>query len=1104
MAVHPTDDATSAEAVVEEAVGLVAAWLEQAQSDESRTERAFARRMTKLISDEAGVRFTMRFVDRVARHRHHRLAAKQLATLVRTGDLPAFLGRLDRVLLNVGGRLAPIVPWIVVPLARRRMRQLVGHLVVDAEPESMGRHFSARRGEGYSLNVNLLGEAVLGEEEAARRRARTMELIDRDDIGYVSVKVSSIASQIDLWAFDDELERIRDRLRELFRRSAASSPPTFVNLDMEEYRDLELTVDAFTTVLGEPEFDRLDAGLVLQAYLPDSFGVLQRVVDWASARHRSSGGDIKIRLVKGANLAMERVDAAMHGWNQSPYGTKAEVDANYKRCVEWVLTPEHTRGVRVGLGSHNLFDVAWTHLLAMRRGVADRVEFEMLQGMAPSQQRIVRSATGDLLLYTPVVGRDDFDVAISYLFRRLEENAAPDNFLRHLLTLRPGTEDFDEQAGRFRAAVGERNEVATQSRRAALPDVALGEFANQPDSDPTLESTRAWIRELRGRTWSPPSRPVIDDPSEVDRIVVAARAAQADWWALGAGRRRRILRRVAAELDRRRGDLLVAMAHEARKTFAESDAEVSEAIDFARWYAERGLDLEQVDDAEFSPLGVVAVVPPWNFPVAIPAGGVLASLAAGNGVAFKPAPETPGCAEIVAEACWVGGVPSDLLHFVRIPDGPVGRRLIESVDGVILTGSIETARLFESWRPGLVLLAETSGKNAMVITPQADLELAAGDLVTSAFGHSGQKCSAASLGILVGPVYDDPRFRRQVVDAARSLRVGPTTEATTALGPTIAPVEGKLARALQTLEPGESWLLEPEPHDDDGALWSPGIRDGVVAGSFFHQTECFGPVLGLMRAKNLEEAIELQNGTDFGLTGGLHSLDESEVARWLDQVEVGNAYVNRGITGAIVRRQPFGGWKGSSVGPAAKAGGPDYLLSLGRWTPTRPVDASNMDDADRSDRWWWDEHYGADHDPSALFCEANVLRYLVRPDVVIRAARGASSAEVERVIRAADTVGAHPRVSVNDERSIPEGRPVVIETEEQFWGGVGSRPGGRVRLVGAIDDRARDRAVAAGVDVVDAPVTLSGRLELRWFLREQAISRTLHRFGNLVGAVDRP
>jgi RHH-type proline utilization regulon transcriptional repressor/proline dehydrogenase/delta 1-pyrroline-5-carboxylate dehydrogenase len=1097
MAADPTDPSVPADEVVDEAVELVSTWLDRARSDETGSERALAARLTRMLNDEGGVEFTMRFIDRVARQRHTRLAARQLSDIVKDGGPPRFLSRTDRLLLGIGARLAPILPWVVVPLARRRMRGLVGHLVVDAEPDPMDRHFAAHRAQGYRLNVNLLGEAVLGEEEAARRRARTVELIDRDDIVYVSVKVSAIASQIDMWAFDDELVRIQDRLRELFAHSAESSPATFVNLDMEEYRDLELTVAAFTTVLAEPELGALDAGIVLQAYLPDSLGVLQRLVTWATDRHERFGGETKIRLVKGANLAMERVDAAMHGWYQAPYPTKAEVDANYKRCVDWALHPDRMTGVRIGIGSHNLFDVAWAHLLAKRRGLVERVEFEMLQGMAPALQRIVRGATGDLLLYTPVVRPDDFDVAIGYLFRRLDENTGPENFLTHVLTLESGSPEFVEQERRFRESVARRDEVATGSRRTTVPEAALGEFANQPDSDPTLDPTREWIRELRGRAWEPPSVPLVEDAAAIELIVAEVRAAQPDWWAIGASRRRRILRRAAGELERRRGDLLVAMAREGHKTFSEGDPEVSEAIDFARWYAQTGLELDQLDDVEFRPLGVIAVVPPWNFPVAIPAGGVLAALAAGNSVVLKPAPETPGCAELVADALWAAGVPRNVLRFVRMADGPVGRLLIESVDGVILTGSIETARMFSGWRPDLALLAETSGKNAMVISPNADLELAAADLVRSAFGHAGQKCSAASLGILVGPVYDDNRFRRQLVDAARSLRVGAAIDPGIAMGPLITPAQGKLARALQTLDPGESWLLEPRPLDADGALWSPGIRDGVSAGSFFHQTECFGPVLGLMRARHLDQAIEIQNGTRFGLTGGLHSLDAGEMDRWLDRVEVGNAYVNRVTTGAIVRRQPFGGWKDSSVGPASKAGGPDYLLSLGRWQPTRLIEESTLDEASVSDEHWWRERYGIGHDPSALFCESNVLRYRVRPNLAIRAAADAGTAELERVIRAAAKVGSRPWVSVADDGSIPDGRAVTLETDEQFLARMREVGCERVRVVGQIAPELRAGATEAGIDVIDAPVTLNGRLELRWFLREQSISRTLHRFGNI-------
>ncbi len=240
----------------------------------------------------------------------------------------------------------------------------------------------------------------------------------------------------------------------------------------------------------------------------------------------------------------------------------------------------------------------------------------------------------------------------------------------------------------------------------------------------------------------------------------------------------------------------------------------------------------------------------------------------------------------------------------------------------MLTGAYETARLFQDWRPSLRVVAETSGKNAIVVTAAADLDAAIRDVVRSAFGHAGQKCSAASLVILEAPLYDGPAVLRRLVAATRSLVVGPATDPATVIGPLVAPPQGNLARALTTLEPGERWALEPRPLDDTGRLWTPGIRTGVRPGSWFHLTECFGPVLGVMRARDLDDAIGIQNATPFGLTGGIHSLDPAEVRHWVDRVEVGNAYVNRHITGAVVQRQPFGGWKRSSVGAGQKAGVP--------------------------------------------------------------------------------------------------------------------------------------------------------------------------------------
>ncbi|MDH3684074.1 MAG: proline dehydrogenase family protein, partial [Acidimicrobiia bacterium] len=911
-----------------------------------------------------------------------------------------------------------------------------------------------------------------------------------------------VASQLNYWDWDGSLDRITDRLGQLFRRAAMTDPPTFINLDMEEYHDLEITIAAFQRLLDDPEFFTNEAGIVLQTYLPDSFAALRELVGWASARRQSGGGGIKIRLVKGANLAMERVDAAIHGWSQAPYETKAEVDANFKRCLDWVLRPNRTQAVRVGVASHNLFDVAWAHLLGRDRGVSERLDFEMLQGMAPAQARVVKAeAEGrGLLLYTPIVRDDDFDVAISYLFRRLEENAQPGNFLRSLFDLDPAGTTFAAEADRFRTAVASRWEVSSRPRREqARPAPAAfgagrddGSFLNEPDTDPAVASNREWAAALVTQRPTPVEAELAETIGPIDRAFDRARRAAATWAATDPGDRRKVLHAVADELARNRGRLISCMVHEANKTIAEADPEVSEAIDFARYYGDRALDLDGHEHARFTPLGVIAVVPPWNFPVAIPAGGVLASLAAGNAVILKPAPQTPRCAEIVAECCWAAGVEPDVLQLVRTPDNEIGQHLVTSADGVVLTGSADTARLFLSWRPELRLFAETSGKNAMIITPHADIDLAVADLVRSAFGHSGQKCSAASLAICVGGVYESPRFRRQLVDSVQSLEIGRTDVLSTVVGPTIEVPSNKLERGLRVLDDGEEWLVEPEQRDDQPQLWRPGVRIGVQPGSWFHATECFGPVLGVMAAVDLDEAIELQNSSEYGLTGGIHSLDRAEVERWVERVEVGNAYVNRVTTGAIVQRQPFGGWKASSVGPGAKAGGPNYVAQLGTWEPTKIGDGTAEEflaAAAESDERWWREEYSLEHDPTGLFCEANVYRYRPLPMIAVRVGPDADAALVKRVLAAAAVCSVPTLVSMTD-----------TESDVDFIARIVGLGLDRVRVVGDIDDRLRRLAGERLIHLADDPVTADGRLELGHYLREQSISWTLHRFGNVLDA----
>ncbi|MDN4474418.1 bifunctional proline dehydrogenase/L-glutamate gamma-semialdehyde dehydrogenase [Demequina sp. SYSU T00192] len=1096
----------------DDTVAQVRTWLEASRSH--RIDGS-ARLLARMLRDPQGLPFLTDFVDGIVRPEDTDVAAASLRRLVRRGH--AFLPGYQRVALRAGALASYVAPGLVVGVCRRVVREMVGHLIVDASEDRLGRVLARLRSRGSRLNLNLLGEAVLGAAEADRRLERTLALLERPDVDYVSLKVSAAVAPHSPWAFDATVDAVVERLAPLYEL-AARKDGAFVNLDMEEYRDLDLTVAVFTRLLERPGLEGLTAGIVLQAYLPDSLGAMRRLQDWAAQRVARGGAPIKVRLVKGANLSMERVDAEQHGWPLATWGSKEESDAHYKRLLDLALTPESLAHVRLGVAGHNLFDIAHALLTARERGITAGLDFEMLLGMGEHVAAAVAEDAGPLRLYTPVVHPGEFDVALAYLVRRLEEVASPENFMSALFDLDDDA-TFAREEARFRASLARAEEPAPASHRDAgrAPAPAAG-FVNAADTDPSLPASRTWARAIHAGSRSSQAGLAtlgaarVEDDAAVAAQVAAAKAGASAWQALAPEDRAAILHAAGRALEARRGDLVAVMMAEAGKTIDQADPEVSEAVDFAHYYAERSLDLHRLDGARPVPRDVTVVTPPWNFPVAIPAGSTLAALAAASAVVLKPAEQSARCGALLAEILWEAGVPRDALRLVDISaagiDAGLGDALLghADVDQVILTGAYETGALFHRVAPGLRLFAETSGKNAIVVTPSADLDLAARDVVQSAFGHAGQKCSAASLVILVGSVATSRRFLTQLEDAVRSLHVGPADDPTTQMGPVIEPARGKLLRALTTLEPGERWLVEPRRLDDEGRTWTPGVRTGVTPGSWFHLTECFGPVLGIMTAATLDEAIALQNGVDYGLTAGLHSLEGDEISRWLGAVEAGNVYVNRGITGAIVQRQPFGGWKRSVVGPTAKAGGPSYLVQLTGWERTEPstpsaaarlpllADAPGwVSAAAEADARAWDRTFGTAVDRSRLGSERNALRYA--PAATEIRWDGADEAALQRVCAARILAGGTGGLSSAVEpaprlRALVEeaGLAVTIETEEELVARVAG-DGARVRAVGAAPRQRIDLAV------YDAPVTGAPEVELLPFLREQAVAVTMHRFG---------
>lgn len=1069
------------------------------QSDKlrDRREKANRKRVARLFKDPHAIEATITLTDEVMRISSVKSSSRIFRRAAKKASITGF-GPLNGIGLHAIGILSHALPTPVVAAVHQRVRALSKDLILASESEKLSKHLAKRSKKGISLNINVLGEAVLGDHEAELRFQSILEMMRRPEVNYISVKLSSIVAQLIIIDVEGSITRVSEKMRILYRE--AQQHGVFVNLDMEEYRDLPMTVAAFMRVLDEAEFESMKAGIVLQAYLPESHKFFAELAKWSIARYSRTGGTIKVRLVKGANLAMERAEAELHGWSSAPYRSKSDVDASYVRLVDTALRPEYSKAVRIGIASHNLFHMTWALEVAKSRGVVDQIDIEMLEGMANAEALAVTRAGQPVLLYAPVTRKDDFAAAVAYLVRRLDENTSDENYLKAAFEISKNPGKFKEQEARFRNSIIERHSITTQSLRHISHAIStIDTFENERNADPTepefIETVSKAIKKVKGikdqeiplvvagkeiftkeqeegtdpsddgKVWYHYS---VGSSKDVDKAIESAKSAQGKWSGLSIEERTAILFKSSAVMQKATTETIAVMSRDAGKTVAEADPEVAEAIDFARFYA-----MTAQNFGESTPLGTILIVPPWNFPYAIPVGGVCAALAAGNAVILKPAPETVATAWEIVSHLWAGGVPKDVLQFLPMRDDENGKYLVThpEINGVILTGSFDTASLFTSWRPEINLMAETSGKNAVLISACADIDAAVKDLVQSAFGHAGQKCSAASIAIVDTNIYNDPAFIRQLKDAVESLHVGAGWDFSTTVGPIIRPSEGALTRALTQLDAGESWLVEPKQLDKAGLMWRPGVKLGVQPKSWSHRNEWFGPVLAVIEAPDFDTAINWQNETDFGLTAGIQSLDEKECEEWINRIEAGNLYVNRGITGAIVNRQPFGGWKRSAVGPNAKAGGLNYVNTLRNWPRV-----TNLEAAIYGVNTWWTKVGSQAIDRSGLIVEKNFQRYrhYLAPIVVV-----------------VDESTTQEEKSLIHHISEKTGSKIIFTTDlndvkERY---------ARVRWL-ASSKPPIYQELQKGISVDHRPIAQRGDIETPRWLIEQSVAITFHRYGN--------
>ena len=934
------------------------------------------RLMSWAMGDEAVKVQMFRFVDVLPMLKDHTAIARHLDEYFEQvrGQLP-WAARIGLDLSTSNSILSRALAYNARTNAARMARRFIAGSNVEEVVASVRR---IRRNR-FAFTLDLLGEAVISDGEADRYQQSYIDLIngmseqvnewpedlllDSDHEGRiprvnVSLKLSALDSQFSPMDAEGTFKRVTSRLRPILR--AARSHNAYVHVDMEQNDYREITFEIFRRVMMEDEFrDYADCGIVVQAYLESAENDLNKMLEWAKKR----GTPIWIRLVKGAYWDYENIVAEYRGWPVPVYRRKWQSDDCYERLTRVLM--ENHQWLRPALASHNLRSLAHGLALKEELNVPDRaMEIQMLYGMGDEQAQLFLERGHRVRIYTPF---GELLPGMAYLVRRLLENTSNDSFLR---------QSFTEHIAVEKLLMKPSKHSATEP---PIQETPRPGFNNEPLVDFTKEENReamvqalADVRDqfggvysliIDGKSCDSRATLVSRNPSKTSEIIGRVASATADqatdaieaarrafgmWAATPVNTRAEYLELMAAEMRERRLELVAWIIFETGKPWVDADGDVAEGIDFCMYYAHEMRRLGEPQKTDFlgednsymyRPRGVCVAIAPWNFPFAILTGMTVAAIVAGNTVVMKPAEQSSVVAAKLMEIIRNSSVPDGVVNFLPGIGEDIGPTLCShpDVDLVAFTGSqnvgleINRAAADTDKRQKNVrrVIAEMGGKNAIIVDDDADLDEAVIGVIKSAFGYVGQKCSACSRVIVLDAAYK--QFVERLVEATKSLKIGVADDPGTKIGPVIdEDARDRILETIKKVDPEHGGILtlamDPGPLAKQGTFVGPHIFIDVDPTSPLAQNEIFGPVLSVMRAKNLDEAFNIANGTRYALTGGVYSRSPQTLRRARNEFEVGNLYLNREITGALVQRHPFGGYRMSGIG--SKAGGPDYLLQF--------------------------------------------------------------------------------------------------------------------------------------------------------------------------------
>ncbi len=1150
-------------------IDLSSLFLKEAIHNLTASEKKGFSILSKMIDNPSNKALIIQIIDICFLSRSPSRIVDKMLYLLAKYQIPSSLSFLHQTMFFLFQYFGSFFPKFFYSYFQKTLRSEFSSIII--QEETLANYTAQKSSRNYNIHFYRPNTSAIGNQDAQVKLHHYLADLANPKIHAIYVKSSSLVYHLSSDNWDFHFQQLCLQLRILFKaacdnpiKKENTSHPKSITLCAELYSNFSLILAAFKQVLNEEDFHAYSPRIVLQAYFPDAFELQQQLTEWAMERLKKGHSPIGICLVKGSYLSKEHSIASKKNWPSACFLSKSQTDANFKKMLLYGALNEHIRAANITVCTHNLFDISFALLLQQEQEVSSYMTFEMFEGFLPHVQKTLKDALHSLNICCAISSKEEFARSMNYLTRRMDELTLPDHFLSQFFKLKPDSPLFDELAGQFIESCKEISSISSLPRKTQNRNLPPKEkdffspFDNDPIIDLSIKNNQKFAKELieKWKKPQPVSLPLVIgentiqdnedgkgyDPSnphqplytycqaskeQILQTIEIAKDTEESWRHIPVEKKRELILNIAQEFRKNRHQLIGSTMADIGKTLLEADAEVCSAIDNIEYYCLRITKLLSKTDLEWKPKGTCLVISSRSFPCSAPTTGIIAALITGNCVIFKPAPDSVLPAWFLIKAMWQAGIPKNVLQFINCKDELTDKYLLPDprVSFVISTSKFQTAQKFLSVNPYLDLTGIANGINTMYISAMADRKQAIKNLVSSAFNFSGQKYGATSIAIVEDEVYRDLHFRKQLKDAAESLPVGSQWDLKTFINPLIQKPDETLLKQLTTLENNEKWLLKPKQDPQNPNIWSPGIKYDVSAHSDCFKTPYLGPVLSLIKAKNIHHAIELIHSIPFGLSAGLQSLDEREHHIWLSHVEVGNYYINRQMNDFIIRREPFGGCKKSSFGQGFKEGGPNFLKTcmipsqvnipkqkrsqnekVNKLTPfLEKIDLT----AEQLGLWyasisnyafWW-KRMKQQRDPSKIIGQDNYFGYIPLSQITLRITSSSAPLDILRVCAAALTCESPMEISYDSSQTDGSNLFFLLKTvdekEEDLLKRIRKGEIQRLRMVAKAPRYYYESAAESGCYIADQPVLANGRCELLHYIREITISYDYHRNGCL-------